>query len=385
MSALDRARAVAPVLRELVADSGASGLALTTPGAVAWATGGANPPIDRAAPSDPSWVVVPAGGAKQIQVVTTVVEAPRLRAEGPFGELGWPIVEVGWSEAADFVRAAETILGCPAAAVAADGHPAFGHDASDAVIARRMALSLGEMDDLRALARDATAAVESALRIWRPGATDRAVAGAVAARVEAVGASAPVLLVGGDDRLRRFRHPVAVGRPMHDVAMVVLVAARGGLHVALTRYAARPAAIEQLGPGLDAVRAVHCAVLERCRPGVSAAELLGALDEAYEATGHAGAWREHYQGGPIGYAQREFELAPGQDDSIWWKFPLPENSAVAWNPSVGGGAKDEDTYLLGADGVEWLTASNDWPRVRCGRFERPAVLRVEPEGTIDES
>jgi Xaa-Pro aminopeptidase len=385
MSALARARAVVPALRELVAESGAAGFVLTTPGAVAWATGGANPPVDRTAPVDPSWVVVPADPAAEVRLVTTVVEAPRLRAEGPFDELGWPIVEVGWSEAAEFVRAAEAILGRPAAALAADGYYAFGHDAADVVIARRMALTPPEQEDLRALAHDATVAVEDALRAWRPGDSDRTVAAAIAARAEASGATAPVLLVGGDDRLSRFRHPVASGQPINDAVMAVLVAERGGLHVALTRYAARPSAIERLQPGLAAVRAIHCAVLDRCRPGVSAAELLGTLDEAYGTAGHAGAWREHYQGGPIGYAQREFELAPDQNDSAWWKFQLPENCAIAWNPSVRGGAKDEDTYLLGADGVEWLTASNDWPRVRCGRFERPAVLPVDSEGIIDES
>jgi Xaa-Pro aminopeptidase len=359
-------------------------LVLTTPGAVGWATGGANPAIDRTAGIDPAWVVVPADANAPIRLVTTVVEAPRLTAEGPFDELGWPLVQVGWSEPAQFVRAAEAILGVGAEQLAGDGHSAFGLDLAAAVTARRLALTGPDQEALRALARDATDAVEHALRSWRPGDHDRAVAAAIAASVESCGATAPVLLVGGDDRLRRFRHPVACGQPVNEVVMAVLVAERGGLHVALTRYAARPEAIERLQPGLDAVRAIHCAVLQRCHGGVRTAELLSALDDAYTSTGHPGAWSEHYQGGPIGYAQREYELAPDQRDNPWWDFALPPGAAVAWNPSVAGGAKDEDTYLIEDGGPQWLTASTDWPRVRCGRFDRPAVLRVEPEGTIDE-
>src|SRR5579859_6375831 len=58
-----------------------------------------------------------------------------------------------------------------------------------------------------------------------------------AALIESAGADAPVLIVGGDDRVRAYRHPMAVGAPVADLAMVVVVARRAGLHVALTRFA----------------------------------------------------------------------------------------------------------------------------------------------------
>ena len=47
------------------------------------------------------------------------------------------------------------------------------------------------------------------LRAWRPGATDRDVMAAVAAGCEAAGIVPVCLIVGGDDRLARFRHPLA--------------------------------------------------------------------------------------------------------------------------------------------------------------------------------
>ena len=56
--------------------------------------------------------------------------------------------------------------------------------------------------------------------------------------------------------------------------------------------------------------------------------------------------RGHYQGGPIGFAQREFEIAPGQTGSRWYREPVAAGHAVAWNPSLPGGAKAEDTYLV---------------------------------------
>jgi hypothetical protein len=49
---------------------------------------------------------------------------------------------------------------------------------------------------------------------------------------------------------------------------------------------------------------------------------------------------------------------------------------VAWNPSLPGGAKDEDTYLLGADGPELVTATGAWPLADDAGLPRPAVLEA---------
>ena len=52
--------------------------------------------------------------------------------------------------------------------------------------------------------------------------------------------------------------------------------------------------------------------------GTTYGDVLQVCDRAYAAAGHPQAWREHYQGGPIGYRQREFEIAPlaGCDEPV---------------------------------------------------------------------
>ena len=53
--------------------------------------------------------------------------------------------------------------------------------------------------------------------------------------------------------------------------------------------------------------------------------------------------------------------------------------AVAWNPSLPGGAKSEDTYLVSAGGAcERLTTSPGWPAEPDDAMQppRPAVLEV---------
>ncbi len=77
--------------------------------------------------------------------------------------------------------------------------------------------------------------------------------------------------------------------------------------------------------------------------------------------------------------QREFEIAPDQQYSRWYREPIAAGHAIAWNPSLPGGAKTEDTYLV-ADGgqLERMTSAPDWPAEPDDERQppRPGVLEV---------
>lgn len=354
-----------------------AGLVLTGPAAVAWACGGVAPPVDRTAAVDLVWAVFTGDGAA---LLTTIVEADRIRDEyGPAAHGFAELVAVPWQDPAAFVSSAERLACAPAARLASDGHSAFGLDASDDLIALRLALSAAEQEDLADLGLAVTAGLQSALTSWRPGERDLDIQARCAAQLEAAGADAPVLIVGGDDRLERYRHPMAVGAPVRHLAMAVVVARSGGLHVAATRFAAA-APPDPAYVGLRRrVLAIDDAVLSACRPGATYGTALAALDAGYAQAGAPGEWAGHYQGGPIGFAQREFEIAPDQADSRWYREPITAGHAVAWNPSLPGGAKAEDTYLVTDGGqLERLTRAPGWPEEPDdGRQPpRPAVLEV---------
>jgi len=360
--ALDRVRAVAGAHQ-------VPGVVLTRPSTVAWASAGMNPPIDRTAGTDTVWLAV---GPTGYTVISTLVEEPRLRAE--LVPAGVEIVAVDWFDSDAFTSAAAAALNARAAELASDGHPDFGVDVSEALTRVRLSLSDTEQLDLEDLARDATHAVESALRTWTPGEPDFAVASRIAAGVEQVGAEPPVLLVGGDERLARFRHPVANGARPTDVVMAVLVARRAGLHVALTRYVGRRQSAE-FTASLTTTQRIHVNTLKAARSHATYGDVMTKLAQEYDDAGAPGEWRYHYQGGPIGFLQREFEIAPSQRDSIWWGEPITSGTALAFNPSLPGGFKDEDTYLVEPNGdLRWLTHSNDWPTVNVDGWLRPAVL-----------
>ncbi len=356
---------------------GPAALVLTSSAAVAWACGGVAPPVDRTAAVDLVWAVFTTGGAA---LITTNVEADRIRDEyGPAAHGFAEFVTVPWQDPAAFVLAAERLAGAPAARLASDGHPAFGLDAGDELIALRLALSAGERDDLADLGRDTAAALQAALSSWRPGERDLDIQARCAAQLEAAGADAPVLIVGGDDRLERYRHPMATGAPVGRLVMAVAVARRAGLHVAATRFATAAPLPPSYASLHRRVLTVEDAVLSACRPGATYGAALAALAAGYARAGAPGGWAGHYQGGPIGFAQREFEIAPDQAGSRWYREPIVPGHAIAWNPSLPGGAKAEDTYLVtGVGELQPVTSAPGWPAQPGDERQppRPAVLEV---------
>jgi len=357
----------------------ARGLVLTGPAAVAWATGGIAPPVDRTAAVDLAWVVATPAG---LSLVTTEVEADRVRAEyGPERHGFGALVAVPWYDPDAFVAAAQEVAGVPAGELAADGHPAFGRDVTDDLIALRLALSPAEQDDLRDLAADAAGALETALAHWRPGERDLDIQARCAALLEGSRADTPVLIVGGDERVARYRHPMAAGAPVHRLVMAVVVARRDGLHAAATRFASAgpldPDYARLRGRVLDIERQVLAASTPPSGDTPATyGTALAAMDRAYEQAGAARGWAGHYQGGPIGYGQREFEIAPGQPGTRWPDLAINAGHALAWNPSLPGGAKVEDTYLVAADALERVTSTPDWPAQAGDDLGRPGVLEL---------
>lgn len=370
---MDRVAPPVERVRALLAAHECAAVVLTRPATVAWLTDGANAPIDRGAAVDVVWAVVT---ATSCSLITTEVEHERLVTEALGGRNGFAdVVAVPWWDEQAFIDTARAIGG--GRVVAADGHPAFELDLDEALTRARLVLAPGQQEELAALGRDAAEALQTALLEWSPGETDRAVQARVVALLEGRGADTPVVIVGGDDRVRRFRHPLAIGAPMSALVMAVVVARRSGLHVAATRMATRGAAEQGLLARMESVRRIESRVLAATTPGATYGDALGALDSAYAAEGFEGEWRRHYQGGPIGYQQREFEISPAQRDSSWGRVPVEAGHAVAWNPSVGGGAKVEDTYLVGADSRIRVTDAPGWPITHSDGVAVPAILEVD--------
>src|SRR5450432_3690380 len=276
------------LVQGLLERRGLTAVVLNGSGPVAWLTGGVTNRIEPGSPASPLWLVVTSAGAAAL---TTNVERQRLEVESGLAALDIDLYEVPWYEPGALERLAEELAGVPRAQIGG-----LGVDVDDDLVELRLTLSPGETERLSALAVDAARALEIALREWAPGERDFAVQARVAEQLERAGAFGACLIVGGDERVERFRHPLATGEQMQRLVMAVVVAERYGLHAAATRFACAGG----LGDGVRRSRRVALAVeedtLAACEPGATYGDVLGTLDRAYADAGHPGAWAGHYQG-----------------------------------------------------------------------------------------
>ncbi len=99
----------------------------------------------------------------------------------------------------------------------------------------RLVLSPEEQARYRALGRDAATALGESLRFADPDWSEYELAGAIAEELLSKGIQPLVLLVAGEERLFRYRHPIPKQRPLGRLFMGVVCGRRHGLIANVSR------------------------------------------------------------------------------------------------------------------------------------------------------
>ncbi len=332
-----------------------------------WYTCGAHNHVAESADVGSSWLLVRKDSAC---VLANNIEATRLAGEELRGS-GIEVVEFPWSDAAEQRQAFTRLLG--SARLAADAMvplidaPTLGTDFDRL----RWVLTAGEIQRYRALCNDTVSAVESVARSAKPLCREWDLAAELSAALRRLGCLPWVLLVGGDERLEQFRHPLPTDLKIHHRFMLATCAERGGLLAACSRLASFANIPPELARKHQAVTNVDVALIASTRPGITLGQLFIIAQETYAANGFPDQWRLHHQGGSCGYLPREVKAAPGNATTAL------ADQAFAWNPSIRG-TKSEDTILCRPDGGQLLAGPTDWPTItvrwRDHRIPRPDIL-----------
>jgi len=350
-------------VRAFLQTHGLDGVLLTRRDNFAWFTGGGDNHIPSSQETGVAtlWIT-----HDRVVLLTSNIEAARMMEEELAGVIDacetW-----GWYENADaFIR--KRIAG---QRTVSDTGIAGTENRADAIKPLRYELTENERKHITQLGRVFGEALEWAARSVRVGDSEHEIGARLAQRLLAVGVEPTVQLVAVDERIFRYRHPIPTGKRLERYAMLVGCARSGGLIVAGTRLVHFGPVPRDVADRYAALLEVEATLHAETKVGRSAADVLNKAIAAYERVGFKDEWKDHHQGGAIGYDNREWLATPEETE------PIRANQAFAWNPSIRG-TKVEDTTLLTGDGLKFLTSTDDWPStvvaIGDARMARPEIL-----------
>ncbi|MCL5071656.1 MAG: M24 family metallopeptidase [Actinobacteria bacterium] len=201
------------------------------------------------------------------------------------------------------------------------------------------------------------------------GMTELEVQGVLSNHLISNGVMPLIILVGSDDRIFKYRHPIPTTKKIEKYIMIVVGAEKWGLIVAITRlvhFGALSANLEKIKE--DAIY-IDADMILNSKPGIKYSEILERAAANYNKLGYRDEWKKHHQGGPIGYEGRYFLTTFNNTLNI------EENHAIAWNPSITG-FKSEDTFIVGKTGNNLISLDDKWPLVKVECKEKN-ILRAD--------
>lgn len=237
----------------------------------------------------------------------------------------------------------------------------------------RYSLTDAEIKRFRKLGKDAGSALETIFEIIESGESERKIARKVKNSLADFNIESVVTLVGVDERIANFRHPIPTENVWKKVLLIVVCAKRNGLIASLSRIACVGEIPDELRRKTDAVAYVFAKFLSVTKRGATGAEIYRIAADAYAEKGFADEINKHHQGGAAGYKTRDWIAHPKSAEIA------QNNQAFAWNPSITG-TKAEETYLFSESIIENLTASPNFPKIEIkidGKvFFAPDILKL---------
>lgn len=353
-------------VRELIGGLGLNAVYLKKSANFSWLTGGGYNLVGLASELGVAGALVT---ADRLFVICSNIEAARMREEERVEEEGYEIVSYPWyedQEAAIVTRLAGGKFGADHAFPGAS-------DISGRLNPLRYSLSPWEVERYRKQALDTARIAEETAMTIKPGDEEQAVIGRLSEKLWKKGMDFIIAFCAADDRISRFRHPVATGRKIERRAMISVNSRKRGLIVSITRFVQFGKLSADLKKLYEDNVYVDSAMMTATIPGRPAVEVYEAALRAYAEVGYPEEYRLHHQGGSIGYIGRDYKVTAHTKEII------RENQGFTWNPSITG-MKSEDTMLATKNGPVVLSEPAVFPVLTIEKdgflFRRPGIMEL---------
>lgn len=220
----------------------------------------------------------------------------------------------------------------------------------------RFSLLPEEIKRYRILGRETSKIVSKICKNIRPGETENEIRGRLAQYLWSKNINPHLILIGSDERIFAYRHPIPKDKKIRKYVMVVVCAERDGLIVNMTRFVYFGLLPQELKEKLYAVAKVNASFTTNTRPGKKVADIFQEGIRTYGEVGYPDEWKFHHQGGAAGYETRDYIATPVSSHIV------QPNQAFTWNPSIKG-VKSEDTILVNETENEIITDDPEWPKI----------------------
>lgn len=361
-------------LQKMLAAENLDGVLINSQHNFAWLTGGKSNAINLSVENGACFLFVRADGRKF--VVSNNIEMRRILTEEITGEDFEP-VEFSWQDeksSGEFIYEKVKTLVEPGKKIASDLILHKEIRPIENLISRcRYDLTEAEIARFRNLGKDAGNALGNVLKLINQGETEIEIARKTRDELAKFNINSVVTLVGADERIKQFRHPVPTENIWKKNLLIAVCAKREGLIASLSRIVCISDIPGELKRKTESAAYVFARLLSETKPGKTGAELYEIAARAYAEKIFADEINLHHQGGAAGYKTRDWVIHPKSGETV---FP---NQAFAWNPSITG-TKAEETVIARENEIEVVTATPDFPQISVeinGRkFFSPDILSL---------
>ncbi|MBI3990887.1 MAG: M24 family metallopeptidase [Candidatus Omnitrophica bacterium] len=353
-------------IRQLMKKEGLTGILLSRQDNFAWFTCGGDSHVLTATESGVASILVT---LKNKYILTNNIESGRIMDE-EVKKQGFILKSYFWEDE----KKAELIKDITGGrSIGSDDSFSGAKNISNLIAPLRYSLVKEEIARYRRLGKETGECMAKVAKSVRPGMTEFEVAGHLSEELYSAGVTPIVLLMAADERISKYRHPIPTDKKIKKCIMIVCCARKWGLIVSMTRLVNFGSLSRQLREKHNAVVKVDAALNSNTVPGNVICDVFKEGLRAYKDTGFSEEWRLHHQGGPTGYAARDFKGTTAETRRVL------VNQAFAWNPSITG-TKSEDTTIAMPDNTEFVSETPGWPMLEVeynGKIlKRPDILKV---------
>lgn len=338
---------------------GLAGVLLNAQHNFSWLTAGGSNGIDQSRDNGASFLFVGADGKRFL--IANNIELSRLMTE-EVSEEDFEPVGLQWQEEKVSI---DTVVSAANGLLANHGEIATDIFVSPklrviegSISSCRYQLTDTEVQRYRELGRDAGDALGALAAEFSPGETEIEIARHVQSWLARYNILSVVTLVGADERIERYRHPVPTSNVWKKTLLIAVCARREGLIASLSRIVCVGSVPSELQRRTELTAEVAAKLQAATTPGTKGSELYNVAASAYRELGYADEIDKHHQGGACGYRTRDWLAHPANTETV------KPNQAFAWNPSITG-TKTEATGIVRDGRFESITSTSGFPQIVC--------------------